>query len=91
MFSSCQGFSVRETNGYCINDNGKGLQGIRKLSGKCSNYPCTVRKVKDGKSLSADEMYLESINKKLANTVVARYYKGLEGDNSNAVLVIVYE
>ena len=32
-------------------------------------------------------MYLENIGKKIANTVLARYYKGLEGDNSNAVLV----
>jgi hypothetical protein len=43
-----------------------------------------------GEFLGTESMYLENIGKKIANTVLARYYKGLEGDNSNAVLV-VYE
>ncbi len=28
------------------------------------------------------------IGKTIANAIVSRYYKGLEGDNSNAVLVM---
>lgn len=54
------------------------------------NFGCTVRKVIDGVFVSSDEMYIDNIGKKIANTVVSRYYKGIEGDNSNAVLV-VYE
>ena len=53
-------------------------------------YPATVRRSIDGVFLSANEIYLDYIGKTIANTVLSRYYKGLEGDNSNAVLV-VYE
>lgn len=56
-----------------------------------SQYACTVRKVKDGKFLSVNEMYLENIGKKIANTILSRYCKGLEADNSNAVLVVYEE
>ena len=44
-----------------------------------------------GKFLGVDGMYLQDIDKKIANTVLARYYKGLEADNSNAVLVEFYK
>jgi len=53
-------------------------------------YPATIRRSMGGEFLGTESMYLENIGKKIANTVLARYYKGLEGDNSNAVLV-VYE
>ena len=44
-----------------------------------------------GKFLGVDGMYLQDIDKQIANTVLARYYKGLEADNSNAVLVEFYK
>lgn len=58
---------------------------------KCINHPATIGRSKDGVFLDMDEMYLKDIDKKIANAVVARYYKGLEADNSNAVLVEFYE
>lgn len=58
---------------------------------KCRNYPTTIRRVLNGKFLDMDEMYLQSVGKKIANTVCSRYWKGLEADNSNAVLVEFYE
>ena len=53
-------------------------------------FPATIRRSIGGAFLSANEMYLDYIGKTVANAVLSRYYKGLEGDNSNAVLV-VYE
>lgn len=52
--------------------------------------PATVRRSISGVFISTNEMYLGNIGKTIANAVLSRYYKGLEGDNSNAVLV-VYE
>ena len=54
---------------------------------KCSNYPATVRRSINGKFLSVDELYIDDIGKEIANTVLARYWKGIEGDNSNCVVV----
>ena len=58
---------------------------------KCINHPATIGRSINGTFLKVDGMYLKDIDKKIANAVVARYYKGLEADNSNAVLVEFYE
>ena len=55
------------------------------------NLPVTVRKQKDGSFLRNSEIYIENVNKKIANSIISGYYKGIEGDNRNAVLVVVYE
>ena len=70
-------------------ENNSGL--IAACQYKIRNHPATVRRVVSGKFLGVDGMYLQDIDKKIANTVLARYYKGLEADNSNAVLVEFYE
>ena len=90
LLSACQGECFRERNGNINNNPFKRLQRIGKLQRQCRNYPATIAKSIDGVFISAGEMYLKDIGKKVANCVVARYYKGIEGDNSNAVLV-VYE
>ena len=87
MLSACQGECFRERNKSCNNDSFKGLQGPWQLQRKCRNYPATIGRSLDGVFLGADSMYLKDIGKKIANTVLARYYKGFEGDNSIAVLV----
>ena len=51
------------------------------------NYPATMRRSINGKFLSIDEIFVEDINKEIANTVLARYWKGIEADNSNCVVV----
>ena len=58
---------------------------------KVRNHPATIGRSLNGMFLGIDEMYLKDIDKKIANAVCARYYKGLEADNSNAVLVEFYE
>lgn len=49
--------------------------------------PCNVRRSEAGKFISVTEMSLKNIGKELANTVTARYWKGIEGDNADAVIV----
>lgn len=49
--------------------------------------PCNNCKSRDGKFLSSSEMTMKNLGKELANTVCARYYKGIEGDNADAVIV----
>lgn len=46
-----------------------------------------MRRSINGKFLSVDEIFIEDINKEIANTVLARYWKGIEADNSNCVIV----
>ena len=52
-----------------------------------SNHPATIRRSINGVFLGVDCLYIDDIDKEIANTVLARYYKGLEGDNSNCVVV----
>ena len=88
LLSACQGECFRKRNKSCNNDSFKGLQRSWQLQRKCRNYPATIGRSLNGVFLGTDSMYLKDIGKTVANTVLSRYYKGLEGDNSNAVLVM---
>jgi len=52
--------------------------------------PCTVRKVKNGVFLKVREIFLENLDKKIANSIISGIALGIDRDNSNAILV-VYE
>ena len=52
--------------------------------------PCTVRKVKNGVFLKVREVFLENLDKKIANSIISGIALGIDRDNSNAILV-VYE
>ena len=54
---------------------------------KCHNYPATIRRSKDGKFLSVKDMFIEDLGKDRDNAILARYYKGLEAESSNCVIV----
>lgn len=54
---------------------------------KINNHPATIGRSIDGVFLGVEGMFLKDIDKEIANAVLSRYYKGLEADNSNAVLV----
>lgn len=54
---------------------------------KIENYPATMRRVLNGKFLDVKDIYVSDFNKDIVNTVLARYYKGIEGDCSNCVVV----
>lgn len=53
------------------------------------NIPCvTDRTIEGGKSFgSVDDLKLKNINTDVANAVISRYWKGIEGSSSNAVIV----
>ena len=53
------------------------------------NIPCiTDRTVEGGKSFgSVDDLKLKNIGTEVGNAVLSRYWKGIEGSNSNAVIV----
>ena len=56
---------------------------------KIENITCqTDRKIKGGKEFgTVDDLKLRNINTDIAGAVISRYWKGIEGDNSNAVIV----
>jgi len=86
-----QGNCLREGINCGNNNSCERLQGIRELPRKCRNHSGTIRRVINGKFCDTKDMYMVDIDKPIANTIVARYYKGIEGDYSNAVLVEYYE
>jgi hypothetical protein len=51
------------------------------------NIPATIMRNRGGEFLSCDEMYVGDVGKKIANTILQRIYKGIEGANSNCVIV----
>lgn len=53
------------------------------------NIPCvTDRTVNGGKEFgTVDDLKLKNIDTDIANAVISRYWKGIEGSNSNAVIV----
>lgn len=64
--------------------NGGGTQQIKVLT---ENIPCTTSRVVNGKFADVDDLSLININKTESGAVVSRYYKGIEGDHSDAVIV----
>ncbi len=55
------------------------------------NIPCqTFRKVK-GVNLPAKDTFLICIDQEVSACILARYFKGIEGNNSNAVIVRITE
>ena len=58
---------------------------------RCKNIPITIRKVRNGKFLNSKEIFICNIGHKIANSIIAGYYKGIDGDNRNAVLVEFYK
>lgn len=52
------------------------------------NVSITIGKRKNGAFVSNDEMFIKDIDSDVANTIIAGYYKGMDRDNANGVLVI---
>ena len=57
------------------------------MSAKIINHAATIRRSINGVFLSSDNIRISDIDKPIANTILARLYKGIEGDNSNCVVV----
>lgn len=51
------------------------------------NYPATIKRSINGKFVSVKDMFVEDVGKDIANTIMARYYKGIESQDSNCVIV----
>lgn len=48
--------------------------------------PCSIDKVSDGEFTSCDDIRIKDIDKKCANAITSRYYKGIDSHNANAVI-----
>lgn len=73
---------IDEVNELVFMDNG--TQQIKVLT---ENIPCTTSRVVNRKFADVDYLSLININKTESGAVVSRYYKGIEGDHSDAVIV----
>ena len=51
------------------------------------NIPITMGKKQNGKFLSCNDMFVKDINPNIATTIISGYYKGMDRDNANGVLV----
>jgi len=91
LLSFGSGNEISEGNGHSDDLACKGLERNGNLLLKCRNYPATIRRSLNGKFLSVNDISIIDINKEIANTVLARYWKGIEADNSNCVIVCEYE
>jgi len=52
------------------------------------NIPCATSRVGGGKWVSTKELRLININMPTSGTLLSRYWKGIEGDHSTAVIVV---
>ena len=89
LFSRRSGNKIHQGNRYSNDTSCKGLERSGNLLFKCCNSPATVRRSINGKFLSVDEIFITDVNKEIANTVLARYWKGIEANNSNCVIEII--
>ena len=87
MSSIRSGNEVSQTDRYSNDPVSKGLERNGNILFKCRNCPATIRRSRDGKFLSVKDMFVEDLGKDIANTILARYYKGLEAESSNCVIV----
>ena len=51
------------------------------------NVPITIGKKQNGKFLSCNDMFVKDINPDIATTIISGYYKGMDRDNANGVLI----
>ena len=55
------------------------------------NVPITISKKQDGRFLSCNDMFIKDIDSDIATTIISGYYKGMDRDNANGVLVVEKE
>lgn len=58
---------------------------------KIENIPCQTSRISDGSFLPSKDMYIVNIGTNVGGCILARYFKGIEGNNSNAVIVRIKE
>ena len=52
------------------------------------NVPITMGKKQNGKFLSCNDMFIKDVDSDIATTIISGYYKGMDRDNANGVLVV---
>ena len=51
------------------------------------NIPCATSRVNKGEFASSQDLKLINVGQEEAGTILSRYWKGIEGDHSNAIIV----
>ena len=49
------------------------------------NIPCATSRVNKGEFTSSQDLKLINVGQEEAGTILSRYWKGIEGDHSNAI------
>jgi hypothetical protein len=58
---------------------------------KVENIPCQTSRRSDSGFLPSKDMYIVNVGTNVGGCILARYFKGIEGDGSNAVIVRITE
>lgn len=63
------------------------MQGGYKQPMIIENIPCATSRVSKGEFVSSQDLKLINVGQEEAGTILSRYWKGIEGDHSNAIIV----